>query len=219
MNMEHPNKASGSDAGTPPASVDWQKQAEVAEQRRRDSQAELTPLQQEVARLKAENEVLRDGSGGPTLQLDDAEAQRLEDLKYSDPDAWRQEINVLETKAHKAGKEAFDAKVQAKATEHLTEVDKAANRKTAEDFFAVNTDLDGETFHKLIPVGLQEDVVAGKITVAEFLEQGAEIIRNAPVKSQKAPNSPDLGAVAGGAAPSDGAVKKENDKSWEHAYV
>ena len=218
--MEYPGQtASGSDAGNSPASVDWQKKAELAEQRRRDSQAALTPVQQENARLKAENEVLREQSGGPSLSLDEAEATRLEDLKYSNPDAWRQEVNGLEAKAHKAGKEMFDEKVQAKAAEHLTVAEKAANRKVAEDFFAVNTDLDGETFHKLIPVGLQEDVIAGKITVSEFLDKGAALIRNAPVELQKAPESPDLGSIAGGAAPSDGAVKKENDKSWEHAYV
>jgi len=220
MNMEHSNKTSGSEADKSTSNADWQKKAENSEKRRRDTQSMLTPLQQENARLRAENDVLQDVTAGNTqLTLDSETVARLDDLKYRDPDAWRQEVNTLETNARKQAKTDLGKRVDEKVQVQLTEQKQAENRQVADDFFTANTDLDPSTFTKLIPVGLQDDLVAGTITAEEFFEQGAVLIRTAPVKSAKAPNSPDLGGVAGSADPSQSSKEKQNMQDWSKQFV
>lgn len=221
MNMEHPNQqASGSEAGNPPSQADWQKKAELAEKRRRDTQSVLTPVQQENARLKAENKVLQDlAAGAPTLSLDSETQARLDALKYKDPEAWRLEMNNLEVSAHKQARADFEQKVQSEVEVTFTAEEQAVNRDLAAEFFKVNTDLNPEEFESAVPAGLAEDLKSKKISIVEFLTKGAEVIRNIPTKSSKAPNSPNIGGVAGSVNPSEEAQVKQSKKDWAHSIV
>jgi len=218
--MEHSEKTSHSETVTPVSDADWQKKAETAEQRRRDTQSMLTPLQQENIRLQAENEVLQAQSGGhPKISLEPAEQIRLDDLKLSDPDAWRNELNTLEKTATQQAQADYKVKVDAKVAETITKEEKALRQKEVLKFFDDNKDVDMESFNNVIPVSLQNAMKNNEITVTEFLDKGAAIVRNAPVASVSAPSSPDLGAVAGSASPSKEAIDKQKNTDWATALV
>lgn len=81
-------------------------QAVDYEKRFKDTQAFATKIAQEkadkereLAELKAELSVLKT-TAKPSLTIDEQVQSELEDLKYSDPDAWRIRINELETAAN-----------------------------------------------------------------------------------------------------------------------
>jgi len=101
------------EAGT---AVDYKALYETSEKRRKDAQAALTPLQQESSRLKAELAVQ-----SVATPIDVTEQSRLEDLKYSDPDAWRAEMN----KSESTQAEAYKAAVDTKQAEIETEMSQA----------------------------------------------------------------------------------------------
>ena len=76
------------------------------EKRFKDTQAFATKVAQEKAdavrelqELKAELSVLKE-TAKPSLTIDEQTQSELEDLKYSDPDAWRAKVNELEQKAN-----------------------------------------------------------------------------------------------------------------------
>jgi len=218
--MEHSEKTSHSETVVNVSDADWQKKAETAEQRRRDTQSMLTPLQQDNIRLRAENEVLQTQSvGHPKVVLEPAEQTRLDDLKLSDPDIWHKELNTLEQTARTQAQAAYKSEVDAKVTEKITTEEKALRQKEVLKFFEDNKDVDMESFNNVIPVSLQNAMANNEITVKEFLDKGAEIVRGAPIASVIAPNSPDIGAVAGSASPSKEAIDKQKNTDWATALV
>lgn len=187
--------------------VDWQKEAEVAEQRRKDTQAAYTKGQQEIKALKAKLEQL-EGMVAPTIDLSEDEKQDLEDLKLIDPDAWRVKMNALEAKA----------KVQIK--EKLSEAE-----KTAMDALEVERRYDlMQAFNDAHPeVIINDDVLAtdvpprfmkqlnsGEIDFEEFLARVYTFLTSGKtVANEDTLKQPNLGKAGGGSTPQKGSNNKE----------
>ena len=74
-----------------PATVDWEK-------RYKDTQSVFTKSQQELKAVKAKLDVLEKLTS-PQIQVTPEVQKELDDLKYSDPDAWRVKMNSLELEA------------------------------------------------------------------------------------------------------------------------
>ena len=97
---------------------------EVSEKRRADAQAALTPLQQELARLKAE---LAAAKTPHTPDITPERQKELDDMKFTKPDEWRGEMNKIDKETQSAN----DIELA-----RLTKVE--TDKQTVDTFFATN---------------------------------------------------------------------------------
>lgn len=145
-----------------PKNDDTQNAKQDWEKRFLDTQADYTRKCQENARLKAELEAYKNGDN--SLSLSEEQKQRLEELKYSDPDAWRKELNNLE----KQKRDSLEKDIQTKANE-LTEIEQ--RRIILDDFVKANPQvlLNDEVIALDIPPRITRKLEEGKISFSEFL--------------------------------------------------
>lgn len=191
-----PDTSSESSAQTP---------LEVAEKRRRDAQAALTPLQQENARLKAE---LAATNTPPTTDISPEVKAELDDLKFSDPDAWRVKMNEIE----QSSSEAYTKQVDANTRQEMALLEK-------EQFFQSNPGLDPELVRSVIPDAIKTRYENGELSYGQVLEIGKKLVDGAPVASVLAPSTPDMGGTSGSSSPTDTAKKQQVKQDWEKALV
>ena len=178
---------------------------ELAEKRRRDAQAALTPLQQENIRLKAELAAAKTPNE-PTVTPD--EQQRLDDLKFTDPEAWRNEMNKIESESSKAHTEHVD---------RLTRIE--TDKVQAEAFFNAHPELDKEVIKQIIPTAIQKQYEDGELTIGQVLDVGKRLLDGAPIASVIAPKNPEIGKVAGSDKPTEQAKQKQVEVDWSTAIV
>lgn len=147
--------------------VDWEK-------RFKDTQADLTRRCQENAQLKAELEVLKNTD--TSINISEEDKQRLEELKYSDPDAWRKELNNIE----KQKRDSLQKDIQDKVAE-LTEIEK--RRVILEDFQRTNPQivLNDEVIALDIPPRITNKLEQGKISFPEFLVECRDFLTSKKV--------------------------------------
>ena len=176
------------------------KLAAIAEKRRRDTQASLTKSRQELKKLEEANKKLVSKvMNSTTLNLSEEEKQELEDLKYSDPDAWYSKMKELESKTKELA--------QNQLNEVMTEAEKAAElekRQILLEQFRLEhpgINLTDEVIANDIPPRITKKLESGEISFEEFLSEAAKFIEPSVVVGDtvKTPNSPDLGSVGGGA--------------------
>lgn len=199
------------ETGSTTESVDYKALYESTEARRKEAHSSLTPVQQENARLKAELATLK----STPAQLPAEEQQRLDDLKYSDPDAWRNEINVAEASL----KEQNEQAIKAKEKEIVAELSQAEVTNRTKDFFAKQPELDPKTVIDSMPKVLLDQLDKGEASLEEVLQKGVELFNGATIKSVLAPKSPKLSDVAGSKAPTDGAKKQQATQEWGATLV
>lgn len=202
--------ASTTDPGSKGQEVDYRDLYETSEKRRKDAQSVLTPLQQEVARLKAEIAIGANGSA-----LDVAETERLDDLKFSDPEAWRVEMN----KSEEAQSKAYEAAVEAKKVEIVAEMTQSEVTDRTKAFFAGRPDVDPKTVIDSMPKALNDMIDAGEIGLEDALQRGVDLINGATIASVLAPSSPNLSKVAGSPQPTTGAKVAQSNKDWGSALI
>jgi len=196
---------------TPSADVDYRALYETSEKRRKDAQSSLTPVQQENARLKAE---LAIQSSTPST-FDAATAERLEELKYSDPDAWRLEYNAAEQARTKAHEDA----VKAKEIEIVSEMTQAEVDTRMTQFFAARPDIDSQVVLDSMPKAILDKIDEGSIGLEDALQKTLDLMNGATVASVIAPSSPNLGDKAGSREPTDNAKRAQASQGWANALV
>jgi len=189
--------------------ADYKALYETSEKRRKDAQSVLTPLHQENARLKAEL-----ATQGSAPQISSEEQDRLNDLKFSDPDVWRAEANKADLALTKAHEEAVDAEYGKIVTE-MTQEQLVANAKK----FFTDKSIDAATVINSMPKALQTMIDNGEIPLEEGLQRGIDLVNGATVKSVLAPSSPNLSNVAGSDKPTDGAKVKQQQQDWSSAVI
>lgn len=192
--------------GTAPATtdenVDWEAEAKKAEQRRRDTQAAYTKSQQELAATRAQLKVMKD-IGGPTL--DQGKLAELEDLKFSDPDAWYKAKLALESEAHNS----FQSKL-AEASESEVRLAKLEEFKATHPGFEL-TDDD-------IPPRIAKKLASGQVSFDEFLQETYDYLVTPKVigDANKTLEQPNLGKVGGGITPSAATTSKDIVSSYKN---
>ena len=205
------NDTNASTSGSTTGDVDYKALYESTEKRRADAQSALTPVQQENAELKAKLAV-----SSSTLQALPAEEQtRLDDLKYSDPDAWRIEIN----KSEALHKQSTAEQVETKKNEILAESSQAEIKQQTLSFFAAIPEIDPKVVIDSMPKKLQEQFDAGELTLNAYLQKGVDLVKGASVASVLAPTDPDLGKVAGSNAPTNEAKVAQSKQDWGTAVI
>ncbi len=186
-----------------------------AEIRRRDTQAEYTRVAQEKKALEKqvhvmsselENEIVKTAPLG--------EQARLEELKHSNPDAWREELGKLESAARGKAKERID-QVRNTATQEEVVAQRA---QQLQDFKAANPgfDLTDDIISSELPPRMVKDLETGKISFEDFLAKSHKFLTGnvhiAP--AEEAPNLPDLGKVGGKGEPLDADSKAAKNSGY-----
>lgn len=177
-----------------------------AEKRRRDTQSQFTKSQQELK--AAETRATRlaeklEASIMETLPL--KQQTRLEELKATDPDLWRDELTKLEANAKGAL-----AKELENITKEASQVSEEERRLSIlAEFQEANPDITPEMIDEDVPPRITKKLASGEITFEQFLAESAKFLRAGKVidGGEQAPGFVDLGKGAGGSRPG------ENDQN------
>lgn len=176
--------------------------AAKAEKRRRDTQSEYTKVSQKAKKLEMVNNQLASTLETELVSsLPAREAAQLEELKYSDPDAWRVKLTELENKrrADVRGKlEAIEQEVGTK-TELEQRVEMLQEFSAAHPGFEINDDVIAND----IPPRITNKLAKGEISFTDFLEQCHDYLsRNKVIdKGEVPPDIPNLAKAPGGSTP------------------
>lgn len=191
--------------------------AVTAERRRRDTQAAFTRTQQENARLKAEANHLAEGwqkdfasQLTPTIQAE------LEELKITDPDAWRNRLNQLE--AERTAK--FNETRTAIANKAKGESELEYRTRTLEEYNTANPDhaLTQDVIDNDLPPRFLKELEKGDINWSEFMAKASDYLHKGKVvkpREDKPTPSTNLTRATGSAEPSDEAVRQQLATSYD----
>lgn len=183
--------------------------AATLEKRRRDTQSSYTRTQQELARTKAEAELLAQGWEDQFARtLPAADQAALEELKASDPDAWRAKLNELEVQR----RTEFGTKRQELSVKAQGETEMEYRQRALQEFAEANPTItiNDDVVQNDIPPRITNKLKEGKIDFGQFLEECKTYLTKGKVvkPTQEQPNpAPNLTALGGGDHPDPTKVK------------
>ena len=185
--------------------------AATAEKRRRDTQSEFTKVSQKAKKLEATNAQLSQVFEQELVQqMSPREAAELEELKFSDPDAWRNKLVTLE----EANKGKIKEKLQQIEQEAVgkTEVELRVEQLQAFNEAHPGFELNDDVVQNDIPPRITRKLEKGEISFADFLQQSYDYLNKGKVigAGDTPPDIPNLGKAPGGATPQQ---SKENPRS------
>lgn len=193
------------------------KYAARAELRFRHTQSEYDKNKHELRVLKAENEALSKYIL-PKLDLTVEQKEELEDLKGTNPEAWRDKVNQLEKEA----KSKIDDDVSKVKLSARQEAEKERRREVLDDFISSNPELGitDEVMSNDIPPRIKSKLEKGEVTFEEFLVEVKDYLSKAKKVSDKTLDTdkdPDLNKVGGGSTATNEAVEKDIIQSYNDA--
>lgn len=187
-----------------------------SELRRRDTQAAYSKSQNELKAAKAENTALASNWESEVRGLLTVEqSTELEELKATDPEAWRAKLNEYET----SNTEAFGTRrtaIKDKAHEG-TELDRRIGLLDA--FNEANPDikLTDEVLANDVPPRYLKQLETGEVTFEVMLANVKKFLTSGKViaKGPKPGEELDLSDMGGGVKPTDDAVQADIKQSYE----
>lgn len=186
------------------------------EKQRRDTQASYTRAQQERKRLEAENAKLAEHWQQDAIKtLSATDRADLEELKATDPEAWRERMNQLEQEQIQKFNERRNTISQ--EASQLTELE--LREQQLEEFNQANPDfqITDDVIDNDIPPRLTKQLEKGEISFTEFLEKAKKFVTTPKkVVGQQAPGEPNLGQVPGGHKPSEGARQQQMSNDYNN---
>ena len=159
----------------------------------KDTQAAYTKARQEVAALKAKNAALEKAMVQQGVQLDPEVAEELEQLKYQDPEAWRQKLNAIENaKAKEVTSEITRQAEVARRKEVLAEWNQNNQDAQITDYIVKN----------VLPSGLTNKLKSGEVSFEGFLAEASNFLRQVKIGTGNSPKAgkKDPMSVANGTA-------------------
>lgn len=202
------------DASSQPTGSEASKDQKIDyEKRFKDTQGAFTKSQQENKALKARMEVLEKLTA-PQVELDEATKTELENLKFSDPDAWRAKLNTLEIEAQKKHKET------------LTEAERLAKQKAELENRArilaefqkshPNLVINDDVIKYDVPLRITNKLESGEISFEQYLNEVSDYLNQGKVigDGNTTLNQPNLKDVGGGDTPTDSAVQRDIVKDY-----
>lgn len=186
------------------------------EKRFKDTQAFATKIAQEkadkereLAELKAELSVLKT-TAKPSLTIDAQVQSELEDLKYSDPDAWRIRINELETAANAE----FNSKIVEAKNHSSQQLELQRRANVLAQFQTEHPDVvfTDELLHLDIPQRIVKELENGKVTYEEFLNNVYNYVKTPKVigSTTKTLEQPNLSKTGGDDTPTKNSSSNQN---------
>lgn len=190
--------------------------AVTAERRVRDTQGAFTKAQQLAKKNEAIAEGLQNRLLNSEVALTKEQKFELNDLRKTDPDAWREKINEYEA--------AAKARVQAELEEIRTESSTKGEleiRKEQMAIFSKETGikLTDEIVQNDLPPRYLKELEAGKVTFEEFLTNAGEFLKAEKTILGAGESTEDdtknLGRIAGGQEPSEQAQRGDFVETYE----
>lgn len=196
------------------------KVAAIAEKRYRDTQASYTKANQKLKAIEAERSALMQKAlGSIELQLTAEQAEELDDLKFSDPEAWRKKMNKYETAAVEQRKKELDDEIKNISTSSLDEQEKERRKDVLDTFLKENEgfELNDTIINNDIPPRIVNKLANGEITFEDFLQECFVYLNTGKTVAQteRPLGQPNLNKVGGGSKPDDNAVKEDIIKSYK----
>jgi hypothetical protein len=187
--------------------------AATLEKRRRDTQSALGKTSQKLAaESKMREELEKRVAAQVKLDMSPEDSERLDALKYDDPEAWRVEMNKLEQKATTTVQEELNT-LSTEASRHAELTRRA---QVLEDFNSkAAIPITDEVLENDIPPRISRQLEKGEITFEEFLAKAEDyLVTPKKVADTKLAAQPNLGKAGGGADPAAEAVAKQDHISY-----
>ena len=184
--------------------IDWEK-------RFKDTQAAFTKSRQELAATKAE--LLAAKEMQQFTMPADVKA-RLDELKFSDPDAWRDELNAFEQSKTKKFEEAYTANTEA----ILSELNQADRVQTLQEFNSLHgVEITESLLQNEIPNRIHNELNSGTIDYATYLAKCVEYLKTPKViaGTQEVLGQPNIGKIGGGATPGEAASNMNIETAYK----
>lgn len=186
------------------------------EKRFKDTQAFATKIAQEKAEkerelneLKAELSVLKE-TANPSLNIDAQMQSELEDLKYSDPDAWRVKMNELELKS----RQEFNSKIDEAKQLSSQQLELQRRANILDQFQTKHPDVafTDELLNLDIPRRIVKELEEGKVSYEEFLNNVYNYVKHPKVigSTTKTLEQPNLSKVGGDDTPTKNSSSNQN---------
>ena len=184
--------------------IDWEK-------RFKDTQAAFTKSRQELAKIKAQ------------LQATEAMSQfampadvkaRLDELKFSDPDAWRLEMNAFEQSKTAKFNEISATNTQA----ILSELNQEDRVQTLKEFNSLHgVEITESLLQNEIPNRIHNELNSGAIDYATYLAKCVEYLKTPKViaGTQEVLGQPNIGKIGGGATPGEAASNMNIETAYK----
>jgi len=181
--------------------VDWEK-------RYKDTQAAYTKSQQKLVATQAELEVVKKSSTNKLL-LSEADQSRLDELKYSDPDAWRTELGNLEKQHEK--------QIADQVANKVTELSELEQREvTLQKFMDAHPgfELNDDIIAYDVPPRITNKLKSGELTFEQYLSEVLKYLETPKVigTNNQTLGQPNLSSTGGDDTPTRD-NKPSSDKS------
>jgi len=187
--------------------------AAIAEQRRRDTQSEYTKISQSKKALEVENSALKKKAiGNVKVSLTEEQEEELDNLKFSDPEAWRVKVNKYEQEALAKYTEELNTEITQISSEELKQSELERRKEVLKKFNQENPDsqLNDTVFENDIPPRISKRLETGEISFENFLQEAKDYLTaGKSVKRDKLPNDPNLSKVGGGDKPDEHGEKED----------
>jgi hypothetical protein len=189
------------------------KHAAILEKRRRDTQSEFTKIAQAKKALEVENNALKKKAvGSVKIELTAEQAEELDDLKFSDPEAWRKKMNKYEREAHAKQEKELEEEIAKVSSDALAKDELERRKEVLIEFNREHPDfqLDDEVIQNDIPPRITKRLETGEISFEAFLNEVYEYTKTGKtVYQEKTRNQPNLSKVGGGSKPDKHAEKED----------
>ena len=196
-----------------------------SERRRRDTQSAFTKSQQELKQTQAERDQFAKGwEADFAKSLSTEHVAELEELKATDPDAWRSRLNELEGEQ----RNAFQSKSKAIQEKAAGESELDYRHRALSEWQEANPTLvlTDDVLANDIPPRIARKLEEGKVSFADFLKECGDYLGKGKVvapPTDKVPGNVDLGKLPGGSAPGGDAVaaaskNSYNDEVYQEQY-
>lgn len=193
-------------------------EAAMAERRRRDTQSAYTSTTQQLKALESENELLASGwSEQFTKTLPQEQQDELEQLKKSDPEAWRVKINEFEKQRDSEFQEKRnEIKEKAKGESEIE-----YRSRVLEEYNTNNPDhqINDDALANDIPPRMSKKLAEGKVTFAEFIKEASDFLHKGKVVGDskgKPTDNVNLNDAAGGSHADDKAKGADSSRTYEN---
>ena len=186
------------------AQIDWEK-------RFKDTQAAFTKSRQELAATKAELQAAKEMQ--QFAMPADVKA-RLDELKFSDPDAWREELNAFEQSKTEKFNELHANNTQA----ILSELNQEDRVQTLKEFNSLHgVEITESLLQNEIPNRIHNELNSGTIDYATYLAKCVEYLRTPKViaGTQEVLGQPNIGKIGGGATPGEAASNMNIETAYK----
>jgi len=156
---------------------DWQKHVIRSEKRQRDAQSALGVAEHKLAEADAVNGVLTKQITSK-VTLTEEEATALNDLKFKDPEKYRQTLNRLESEADEKQTETLKELTDKARTDAGTSFTATTRTEVLANFRTANPELSltDDVLVNDVPPRFMNDLNAGKDTYEEYLVKVAEYL-------------------------------------------